>query len=109
MSSFLSGAVIFMYLGYMSVSANKDIKDVAKEGSSLVFIVYPEAIINLPLPQFWAVIFFLMLITLGLDSSVSLKQEIKDCIQMTLTYLIIVRRQRGNNYCSLRRVSNSET
>jgi SNF family Na+-dependent transporter len=69
-SSFASGAVIFMYLGYMSQIANKNIQEVATEGSSLVFIVYPEAISTLPIPQFWSVIFFLMLITLGLDSSV---------------------------------------
>jgi solute carrier family 6 dopamine transporter-like protein 3 len=65
----VSGAVIFMYLGYMSEVASKSIQEVAKEGSSLVFIVYPEAISILPIPQFWSVIFFLMLITLGLDSS----------------------------------------
>ncbi len=71
-SSFASGAVIFMYLGYMSQIANKNIQEVATEGSSLVFIVYPEAISTLPIPQFWSVIFFLMLITLGLDSSVNI-------------------------------------
>ncbi|RNA05089.1 sodium-dependent noradrenaline transporter [Brachionus plicatilis] len=69
LSSLVSGAVIFMYLGYMSQVSNKSIQEVAKEGSSLVFIVYPEAISILPVPQFWSVIFFLMLITLGLDSS----------------------------------------
>lgn len=73
LSSFVSGAVIFMYLGYMSEVAHKPIQEVAKEGSSLVFIVYPEAISILPIPQFWSVIFFLMLITLGLDSSVRYK------------------------------------
>ena len=71
LSSFTSGAVIFMYLGYMSEVASKSIQEVAKEGSSLVFIVYPEAISILPIPQFWSAIFFLMLITLGLDSSVN--------------------------------------
>ncbi|CAF0752641.1 unnamed protein product [Brachionus calyciflorus] len=69
LSSFVSGAVIFMYLGYMSQVADKSIQEVAKEGSSLVFIVYPEAISILPVPQFWSIIFFVMLITLGLDSS----------------------------------------
>ena len=70
LSSFVSGAVIFMYLGYMSQVASKSIQEVAKDGSSLVFIVYPEAISILPVPQFWSIMFFLMLITLGLDSSV---------------------------------------
>jgi SNF family Na+-dependent transporter len=61
-----------MYLGYMSQVTNKSIESVAQEGSSLVFIVYPEAISILPIPQFWSVMFFLMLITLGLDSSVKI-------------------------------------
>lgn len=38
-------------------------------GPGLVFIVYPEAIATMPGSNFWAVIFFLMLITLGLDST----------------------------------------
>ena len=62
-----------MYLGYMSHVTDKDISEVAKDGSSLVFIVYPEAISIIPIPQFWSIIFFLMLITLGLDSSVSFR------------------------------------
>ena len=40
-------------------------------GPGLVFMVYPEAIATLPYPYIWAVIFFFMLITLGLDSAVS--------------------------------------
>lgn len=40
-------------------------------GPGLVFIVYPAALATLPKPHVWAVIFFLMLITLGLDSQVA--------------------------------------
>lgn len=36
-----------------------------------MFILYPEAISTLSGSTFWAVLFFLMLLALGLDSSVS--------------------------------------
>ena len=71
-TSFLAGFVIFAVLGYMAHRMKVDVKDVASEGPGLVFIVYPEAISTMPGGPIWAVIFFLMLLTLGLDSSVSL-------------------------------------
>ncbi|WAR13329.1 S6A18-like protein [Mya arenaria] len=37
-------------------------------GTGLVFIAFTEAINQFPVPQLWAVLFFLMLLTLGLDS-----------------------------------------
>lgn len=48
---------------------NKNIEDVGLEGPGLVFIVYPEAIATMSGSVFWSIIFFLMLITLGLDST----------------------------------------
>ncbi|XP_074596811.1 sodium-dependent dopamine transporter-like [Brevipalpus obovatus] len=68
-TSFLAGFVIFSVLGYMAHKSRKEIKDVVREGPGLVFVVYPEAIATMPGAPFWAVMFFLMLLTLGLDSS----------------------------------------
>ena len=41
-------------------------------GPGLMFIAYPEAIAKMPLPHLWAVLFFIMLITVGLDTQVLL-------------------------------------
>lgn len=68
-TSFFSGFAIFMILGYMAERAQVDISEVATEGPGLVFEAYPMAIATLPGSTFFALMFFLMLLTLGLDSS----------------------------------------
>lgn len=69
LTSFLAGFVIFSVLGYMAHVQNISIDKVGLEGPGLVFIVYPEAIAMMSGSVFWSIIFFLMLITLGLDST----------------------------------------
>ncbi|XP_078524472.1 sodium-dependent noradrenaline transporter [Lissotriton helveticus] len=68
-TSFFSGFAIFSILGYMAHKHNVKIEDVATEGAGLVFIIYPEAISTLSGSTFWAVVFFIMLLTLGIDSA----------------------------------------
>uniref|UniRef100_A0A8C2XH33 Transporter n=1 Tax=Cyclopterus lumpus TaxID=8103 RepID=A0A8C2XH33_CYCLU len=68
-TSFFSGFAIFSVLGYMAYKHGVKIEDVATEGAGLVFIIYPEAISTLPGSTFWAIVFFIMLLTLGIDSS----------------------------------------
>uniref|UniRef100_A0A3Q3EP20 Transporter n=1 Tax=Labrus bergylta TaxID=56723 RepID=A0A3Q3EP20_9LABR len=46
---------------------NKEL-DTAVEGTGLAFIVYSEAIKNMPLPQLWSVLYFSMLLLLGMGS-----------------------------------------
>ncbi|XP_066538733.1 sodium-dependent dopamine transporter [Hoplias malabaricus] len=69
LTSFFSGFVIFSFLGYMSQKHNVALDKVATDGPGLVFIIYPEAIATLPGSSIWAVIFFIMLLTLGIDSA----------------------------------------
>jgi len=82
MTSIFSGFVVFSILGYMAALQGKDVTDpsIATDGPGLVFIVYPAALATLPHPHVWTVIFFLMLITLGLDSQFGQVELVCACI-----------------------------
>jgi len=68
-TSFVAGFVIFSVLGYMAKMQGLKVDDVGMEGEGLVFIVYSDAIASMPGSFFWAILFFFMLITLGIDST----------------------------------------
>ncbi|XP_071096640.1 sodium- and chloride-dependent glycine transporter 2-like [Haliotis cracherodii] len=67
-TSMFAGLVVFTILGYMSHEANVPITEVVSSGPGLGFVIYPEALAHLPLPQLWSVIFFVMIILLAMDS-----------------------------------------
>lgn len=82
----------------MAHSSGKNIEDVATEGPGLVFVVYPAAIATMPGSIFWALIFFMMLLTLGLDSSVIILLA-NSAFEINHFHFPIVRRIRGHNNC----------
>ena len=45
-------------------------------GPGLVYVVYPQAFASMPVSQLWAVLFFFMLLCLGLDSEVVNRENI---------------------------------
>ncbi|XP_056109764.1 solute carrier family 6 member 22, tandem duplicate 2 [Rhinichthys klamathensis goyatoka] len=68
LTSFVAGLAIFSVLGFMADEQGMDISMVAESGPGLAFIAYPRAVALMPLPQLWAIFFFIMIIFLGLDS-----------------------------------------
>ncbi|VDN09816.1 unnamed protein product [Dibothriocephalus latus] len=80
-TSIYAGFVVFATLGFMAQSRGVEIKDVATSGPGLVFVVYPEAINQMPLPVLWSVFFFLMLVTLGLGSQFPLVETLLSTVQ----------------------------
>lgn len=75
--SFLAGFAVFGTLGYMAGVQNVGVESVVEEGIGLAFIAYPEAISLLPFgAAFFGFIFFLTLLTLGIDSAFSLAESV---------------------------------
>ena len=72
-TSLLAGVITFSILGHLAHELGQPVKDVVKSGAGLAFISYPEVISKFDFcPQLFAVLFFLMLITLGLGSATGL-------------------------------------
>ncbi|XP_046558833.1 sodium- and chloride-dependent glycine transporter 2-like isoform X1 [Haliotis rubra] len=67
-TSMYAGLVVFTILGYMSHEASVPITEVVSSGPGLGFVIYPEALAHLPVPQLWSFIFFVMIILLAMDS-----------------------------------------
>ncbi|VDM10447.1 unnamed protein product [Wuchereria bancrofti] len=71
-TSFFSGFVIFATLGYMSTITNLPVNEVVGDNdANIIFIVYPQAIATMSYANCWSFVFFVMLITLGIDSTFS--------------------------------------
>ncbi|XP_046429327.1 sodium- and chloride-dependent GABA transporter 1-like [Neodiprion fabricii] len=64
----LAGCVTFSILGHIAMEQNTEVSEVVKSGPGLVFLTYPEVVLKLPGAPIWAIIFFVMLIILGIDS-----------------------------------------
>ncbi|CAH0725352.1 unnamed protein product, partial [Brenthis ino] len=68
LTSVYAGLAIFSVLGFQANQMGVEIDDVAEQGPGLAFVAYPEAILQMPIPQLWSILFFFMLFILGLGS-----------------------------------------
>ncbi|XP_041832928.1 sodium- and chloride-dependent GABA transporter 2-like [Melanotaenia boesemani] len=67
-TSIFAGFVVFSVLGFMANDLEIPVSEISASGPGLAFIAYPRALSLLPGSSFWAVLFFLMVLFLGLDS-----------------------------------------
>ncbi len=72
LTAFLAGLAVFSALGFLAHTTGVACQEVATEGPGLAFVTYPCIISNLPFwAPFFGCLFFLMLLTLGIDSAFS--------------------------------------
>jgi NSS family neurotransmitter:Na+ symporter len=71
-TAFVAGFAVFSTLGYYAQLQGVSVAEVARGGPELAFVTYPTIISKLPLAPLFGVFFFLMLLTLAIDSAFSL-------------------------------------
>ncbi|RLF25678.1 MAG: sodium-dependent transporter [Thermoplasmata archaeon] len=76
LTAFLGGLAVFGALGYKAHLSGVPVSEVVRSGPGLAFVTYPEIISNLPAPQLFGLLFFLMLLTLAIDSAFSLVEAV---------------------------------
>ena len=93
-TSVFAGFAIFSVLGFMAEKKGVDVSQVADKGPGLAFIVYPQAVAQMPLAPFWAVQFFAMVLLLGVGSQfVSVEGFITAVVDMFPGYLRVGKRR----------------
>jgi len=79
-TSFIAGLAVFSVLGYLAYVQGQDVQDVAAGGPGLVFVTYPLALSKMPMGHLGIAVlsflFFLTLITLGIDSAFSIVEGV---------------------------------
>lgn len=74
---FIAGITVFSTVGFLAFSNNVSIDSLRLGGPGLAFVTYPEAISKIPaFPNLFGILFFLMLLFLGLTSLVSLIEAV---------------------------------
>ncbi|KAH7945813.1 hypothetical protein HPB49_016004 [Dermacentor silvarum] len=71
LTSAFASLVIFSVLGNLAHTLDVPIEEVVSAGPGLAFVTYPEALSLLTFPNVWAVLFFIMLFMLGIDSQMA--------------------------------------
>ncbi|XP_018020299.1 sodium- and chloride-dependent GABA transporter ine isoform X2 [Hyalella azteca] len=80
-TSLLAGIIVFSTMGNIAYELDCSITDIITQGPGLAFVAYPQALAKMPYPHFFAVLFFLLLIILGIDSQFATVEVIVTSLQ----------------------------
>jgi len=80
-TSIYGGFAIFSVVGFMARQASAPIEKVASAGPGLAFVVYPEGLSMMPVAPLWSVLFFFMMLTIGMGSLLSQLETVISAVQ----------------------------
>lgn len=72
LTSIFLALTLFAYIGQASLESGVEIKDLPIDGLELSFVFYPSFLATMPYAQVWSLMFFLMLILVGVSTVYSL-------------------------------------
>ena len=83
LTSLTAGVSVFAVLGSLAHSrgykTDKQFDEIASEGVEFTFIIFPTALSQMPgSPPFWSVLFFLMVVSLGLGTMLGMLETVID-------------------------------
>ncbi|CAG9805043.1 unnamed protein product [Chironomus riparius] len=80
LTALYNGFAVFAILGFLAHAMDVDISVVARSGPGLSFVTFLEAILLMPGANVWSVLFFFMMIILGLGSTFAAVQLVTTTI-----------------------------
>lgn len=86
LTSILSGFVIFAVIGFMAHEMQLPVSQVAAQGPGLAFVVYPQVVTKLPVPQLWSALFMVMLINVGMGTQMGTVATIQNTLVEVLPW-----------------------
>lgn len=81
LTAFCGGIAVFSALGHQAHQFGVPVSEVVRSGPGLAFIAYPQIISSLPLAPLFGVLFFVMLLTLAIDSAFSLVEAATSAVR----------------------------
>ncbi|XP_070552971.1 sodium- and chloride-dependent glycine transporter 2-like [Ptychodera flava] len=68
LTSVICGCVIFSLVGNLAYELDVRVEDIVADWQKLAFVVIPDALSRLPKSPFWAILFFLTIVTMNVDT-----------------------------------------
>jgi SNF family Na+-dependent transporter len=76
LTQLLGALIVFGFLGYYTQLTNTTFEDLKISGPDLLFVTYPQILQTIPLSNIWCIMFYLVIILLGIDSQFAMTDVI---------------------------------